>query len=322
MTAMGSFQIVERIAEGGMGALYRARDPATSRMVALKTTRRGSRAETAGLRCEGAILRQLQHPGIVRILAHGRHEGRPWIALELLEGRTLQDEVEALWAGAPHRHAAGARRLDGTPTVSLRPAAQAPSPPTAVPARSGRPLAGGGRLGHVCAIAGELAAILDHVHARGLVHRDVKPANVFLRAVNDGPARVTLLDFGLACRASRTGARGHSALCVGTMQYAAPEQILGDPVDGRADIYALGCVLYQLVTGVCPFEGPTSRVLAREQVSRAPLAPSLLVSRLPAPIEELIMEMLAKEPDQRPASAGAVAVRLARASASLGGRIV
>jgi serine/threonine protein kinase len=305
MTSMGRFEIVDRISEGGMGALYRARDLANRRMVALKTTRHGSRAETIGLRCEGAILQQLQHPGIVRILARGRHEGLPWIALELLKGRTLEDELEAIWAGTS-LWSSGTRRFDDTPTASLHVASSGAfrsNPDT-------RPPAAAGRLAAVCTIVAELAEILAHVHGRGLVHRDVKPSNVFLRKTQGGGARVTLLDFGLACRAGRAP----RDLCAGTMQYAAPEQILGDQVDARADIYALGCVLFRLVTGACAFEGRTSHELARAQLYQAPLAPSRLVSDLPSPIEELLMEMLAKDPGQRPVSAGAVADRLSRLS--------
>ena len=314
--SLGDFRIVDQIAEGGMGLVYRAIDTASSRAVALKTTRRASRAETHGLLCEGAALGRLRHPGIVQMLARGRQGGAPWIALELLEGRTLQDEIDAIWAASASRNGPRTlkqRRLDDTPTSPLR-AVHAPPGKRRVP-RDGRPPAAAGHLGDVRSIFVQLAEILDHVHARGLVHRDIKPSNIFLRATDSGSVRVTLLDFGLACRAT-TQPRKRAGLCVGTMEYASPEQIVGDPVDGRADVYALGCVLYELITGVRPFEGRSRRELAREHLCRSPLPPSLLVSGLSRAIDELVLEMLAKDRAMRPQTAGAATARLERAFAS------
>jgi serine/threonine-protein kinase len=145
------------------------------------------------------------------------------------------------------------------------------------------------------------------LHGRGLVHRDIKPANVFLR---DG-ARVTLLDFGLVCRASYARPVGGDHLCVGTMEYAAPEQIVGDAVDARSDVYSMGCILYELVTGLRPFDGDSGHEVAQKHLHREPPAPSTLVSDLPGAIEDLLLEMLAKNPDDRPDSAGAAGRRLA-----------
>jgi len=146
----------------------------------------------------------------------------------------------------------------------------------------------------------QLCQALDYVHALGLVHRDVKPANVLVG--EDG--RVTLLDFGLVCPtrgASRVGATAE--ICVGTMEYAAPEQMRGESVDARADIYSLGCVLYELVTGQRPIDADSSR---------EPAAPSELVSGVPRELETLLLAMLAQRPDDRPSSAGAVAETLTR----------
>ena len=248
------------------------------------------------------------------MLARGRQGGVPWIALELLEGRTLQDEIDAIWAVSRRRNGSVAKRRqqDDTPTSPLR-GARATAGGQRAP-RDGRPAAAAGRLREVCAIVSQLAATLDHVHACGLVHRDVKPSNIFLRATDSGSVRVTLLDFGLACRTA-TESRKRGGVCVGTLDYASPEQIVGEPVDGRTDVYALGCILYELITGVRPFEGSSSRELAQEQLCRSPLAPSLLVSELPRAIEELVIEMLAKQPEGRPPSAGAAAARLERAIA-------
>jgi serine/threonine-protein kinase len=161
--------------------------------------------------------------------------------------------------------------------------------------------------------ARSLDAILDHfvaaghglaaAHAAGLVHRDVKPANVFLR----GDGRTTLFDFGLACPANSV--KG-ADLCVGTMEYAAPEQICGASVDHRADIYSLGCLLYELVTGRPPFRGDSSSEIAERQLKRDPIAPSHLIGDMPTRLEDLILSMLSKTPARRPDHAAEVAHRL------------
>jgi serine/threonine protein kinase len=284
-------------------------------MVAMKTPRNGGRAEIAGLLHEARALKQMSHPGIVRLHGDGTWDGMPWLALELLEGRTLLDELEALWELSPAGQVGSEtrrRRSEELPTVPGR--LLAPGMVYSPALRTGRPPAAAGRLSEVAFIVVQLAMILDHVHARGLVHRDVKPANVFLGAGAGAIRRVTLLDFGLACRASvpRPAHAGES-LCVGTMQYAAPEQILGEPVDARTDVYSLGCVLYELVTGRRPFEGDSSHDVAQKHLHREPVRPSDLVTNLPWQLEDLVMEMLAKKPADRPATAGAAGARLARA---------
>ena len=157
-------------------------------------------------------------------------------------------------------------------------------------ARTAARLAAAGRLYDVADIAKDLCAALDYIHGLGLVHRDVKPANVFLG--EDG--RVTLLDFGLVCPARGIlGSCAAADSCVGTMEYAAPEQIRGEPVDARADIYSLGCVLHELVT-----DGVTSTGTAHD-------------AGVPRALDDLLRAMLAARPEDRPASAGAVAARLA-----------
>jgi serine/threonine protein kinase len=305
---LGGYRVLERMAEGGMGRLYRALDTVNCRMVALKLPRANTLAESASLLREAATLRRLHHPGIVRLYADGTWDGVPWLAMELLEGRTLLAELDAMWGAVerPTVERGGTRRSREAPT---RPERGAMPLVQAASSCAGPPLAATGRLAAVAPMIVELAAILDHLHGRGLVHRDVKPANVFLR---DG-ARVTLLDFGLACRTSYARpVRGESA-CVGTMEYAAPEQIAGDAVDARSDVYSMGCILYEIVTGLRPFDGDSGHEVAQKHLHRQAPQPSTLVAGLPCQIEELLLDMLAKSPGDRPPSAGAAARRFVAA---------
>jgi eukaryotic-like serine/threonine-protein kinase len=310
--AIDGYRIIDRLAEGGMGRLFRALDLADGRTVALKLVRVGTAAEVAGLLREAGALKRLRHPGVVRLLADGIWWGMPWMALELLDGRTLLDELEDWWSGKP----SGARPAEQL-TTRARSAGAPAAPPGVPPLRpEGSPpvderrLAAAGRLGQVAALVGELAETLDYVHRAGFIHRDVKPANIFLRRC-PSPGRVILLDFGLACppNAPRP-ADGNPSQCVGTMQYAAPEQIRGEPVDARADIYSLGCVLYELVTGQRPFEGDTAHEVGQKHLYWPVRRPSDLVWGLRRRLEDLIMEMLAKHPGNRPGSAREVAARL------------
>jgi eukaryotic-like serine/threonine-protein kinase len=284
---IGPYTVLDGLAEGGMGRVFRAVNPRTGGRLAIKVPRSSAAIEVAALFREISALRCLRrpghpgHPGIVQMLDHGVTADGPWVALELVRGRTLYDEIETLWRRAP----------------ASRPAAA-------------------GRLDHALAIGAELAAILAHVHEQGLVHRDLKPANVLLEdggpaAFGPGPRRrVRLLDFGLACRVRSLGpARDGDRLCIGTMHYAAPEQIAGEPIDGRTDLYSLGCVLYELIAGRRPFDG-SSHEVAQRQLYFHPMSPSSLVTALPWAVEDLLLALMAKSPDDRPASAKVVARRL------------
>jgi serine/threonine protein kinase len=312
-TAVAGYRILDYLASGGMGRLFRALDLASGRMVALKMVRSGTAAEVAGLLGEAHALKRLRHPGVVRLLDDGIWRGTPWLALELLDGRTLLEEVESWWSGEP----AAPPRAEPTTRRSLALASLPPPAfswqPERTPAIEERRIAAAGRLQEATTLVGDLAKVLDQVHRAGFVHRDVKPANIFVRR-GAGPGRLTLLDFGLACPPDAPRpADGKPSQCVGTMQYAAPEQIRGEPVDARADIYSLGCVLYELITGRRPFEGDTDHETAQKCLYRLAPRPSDLVWGLPRRLEDLILDMLGKNPDTRPRSAGEVADRLARA---------
>ena len=290
-----------------MGRIHRGLDTGSGRMVAIKMPRTGGDVEVASLLREAATLRSIQHAGIVKVWGNGTWDRMPWIAMELLEGRTLLEEMQLVWEGhgSDGEMTQPKRGGEEIPTIPVRPhvvrRARLETP------RAARPRAAGGRFAESASIITQVAAVLDHIHGRGFVHRDVKPSNVFLR---DG--RVTLIDFGLACRAgTEPPMPGREGLCVGTVQYAAPEQITGGAVDARTDVYSLGCVLYELVTGLRPFDGESTNEIAQKHLHREPAPPSDLVSELPGQLEDLLLSMLAKKPGERPATAGTAAARFA-----------
>jgi len=299
-TCFGVYHAVERIAAGGMGEVFRAEDMRDRSSVAIKTVVSSRNADAAALRREIVTLSRLDHPGIVRLRGYGVQSGGPWLALELLEGGTLVTRMSSYW---PARTTDGERApSDERPTAPVR---RRRGGRSWIRSTAPYAVAGGGHLGAVLSIARQLCLALDHVHSRGLVHRDVKPANVIV----DGDGRATLIDFGLACSPSDASA---GELCVGTMEYAAPEQIYGGRVDHRADIYSLGCLLYELITGQIPFSGDSSGEIAERQMKHQAIPPSHLVADVPSALEDLIMSMLAKAPAQRPGSAAEIALHLAR----------
>ncbi|MFB4317698.1 protein kinase [Actinomadura sp. 21ATH] len=164
----------------------------------------------------------------------------------------------------------------------------------------------------VADLGAQVAEALAAAHAAGIVHRDVKPANLMLL---DG-RRVKVCDFGIARAAGATAsvtAQGFASLA-----YAAPEQLSNEPVDGRADLYSLGCTLYHLLTGSPPFTGETHLAVLAGHLSRTPDPPSALRGGIPPELDGILMELLAKSPAQRPDDAAAVAARLRAATAASG----
>ncbi len=164
-------------------------------------------------------------------------------------------------------------------------------------------------LPQVIRIARETALGLTAAHKLGLVHRDIKPGNIWLEAPG---GRVKILDFGLAKPVAGNAAAEHTAsgVILGTPAYMAPEQGLGRPLDGRADLFSLGCMMYRLVTGKLPFERPTLMAILTAIATEEPPPVRELNPAVPTALAELIHQLLAKTPDDRPPSADAVAARL------------
>jgi eukaryotic-like serine/threonine-protein kinase len=298
--SIGTFRILGVIGSGGMGLVYRAKDSRSGAPAALKTVRSLNPKMLGAIRSEISALRTINHPGVVRVLDHGLHEGLPWYAMELLEGRSLRDFNRELWRGAPAANPATStdesEALAGrTATTEMAEAGvwKAPRPVKALPHTRG--LAGAGRLLEALALYRRLCLPIAHIHTRGIVHRDLKPANVFIRL--DGTP--VLVDFGLISHARGTIGReslqpGDNVL--GTVSYVSPEQVRGLAVDARADLYSLGCMLYETVTGRLPFAGGRDEALRRRE--QPPLA-SELVAGVPPPLDLLLAGLLAPSPQDR-----------------------
>ncbi|HEU5065556.1 MAG TPA: protein kinase, partial [Gaiellaceae bacterium] len=150
-------------------------------------------------------------------------------------------------------------------------------------------------------VVAQVASALDAAHARGLVHRDVKPSNVLLDlgARPDGSDHVYLADFGLTRRVSEEAGIGDDGHLLGTIDYVAPEQISGEGVDGRADVYSLGCVLYECLVGQPPFRRDSELAVVFAHLEAEPPVPSKFRSELPAALDAVIARALAKEPERR-----------------------
>jgi serine/threonine protein kinase len=159
-------------------------------------------------------------------------------------------------------------------------------------------------------IASQLCRALEHAHGRGVIHRDVKPGNVWLG--RDGS--VKLGDFGLAVATDRSRIT-HEGMMVGTAAYMAPEQALGRTPDARSDLYALGATLYEMLTGRPPFLGDDAVAIISQHLHTPPVAPSWHNREIPQRLEKLVLELLEKDPERRPANAAAVGERLAEATA-------
>ena len=263
------YRPIKVLGQGGMGTVYLAEDTRLGREVAIKT-----------LRPELAINAQAKE----RFLREARSAAK-------LE----HDHIIPIYSVG--------EAADGTPYLAM-------------PLLKGEPLdalirrtAGPLPVAMVVRLAREMASGLAAAHERGLIHRDIKPANIWLEAPT---GRVKILDFGLAKAAdagddadSETHLTASGAI-VGTPAYMAPEQASGHPVDGRADLFSLGCVLYELLAGKRAFSGPNTMSILMSLANHTPTAPDKLSPQCPAALSRLVMHLLEKDPANRPASAEAV----------------
>ncbi|MFN7971048.1 MAG: BREX system ATP-binding domain-containing protein [Acidobacteriota bacterium] len=309
---IGPYRIVETLGGGGMGVVYRAHRAGAARDVAIKTvrTRGGS---LASIRREVQALARLDHPGVVRIVEDGVQDGLPWYAMELVEGAAFADHLAARAAG-PEMETLALGPARGAIAVDLATGADPPpAPSVAIPLDAEK-------LRESLDVLATLADTLAYLHGEGIVHRDLKPDNVLVRP--DGTA--VIVDFGLASLAHAGVSReALEATWVsgGTIAYMAPEQAQGLLVDARTDLYALGCILYEIPTGAPPFSGDPMQILWAH-AHHAPCAPSDLAASIPPALETLVLRLLAKDPAHRPGHADDVLreLRTLGANRSIRGR--
>jgi eukaryotic-like serine/threonine-protein kinase len=294
----GEYSIVGTVGQGGMGIVYDAIHRTTRRPVAIKTVNVLNRKMLAALRAEVLALRTVEHPCVVAILDDGLSEVIPWYAMERIEGASLIEFNRSLWGMATSKPFGSTTAPDSNLElrgVSRREAARTAWKPVNPRAR---PAAANGQLCETLRVYSQLCESLIHVHARGIVHRDLKPGNVVLRADNTP----VLTDFGLASR--RFGLDGRDTLDIasrftGSRPYVSPEQIRGEIVDARADLYSFGCMLYETITGQPPFSGATTQEILEKHLHEAPVGPSFLVKELPPVLDSIITRLLAKQPKAR-----------------------
>ncbi|MDI1448500.1 serine/threonine-protein kinase [Polyangium sp. 6x1] len=260
----GRFAIEQLASAGGMAEVYRALDRATGARVALKVLHAAGAPFAGHFARESYVLAELDHPGIVRYVAHGAApSGELFLAMEWLEGEDLAQRLKR-----------GPLSIAETLTLGVR-----------------------------------VAEALGAAHARGVVHRDIKPSNLFLPDRDIG--RVKILDFGIA-RPQATRPATRTGILLGTPGYMAPEQALGArTVDPRADVFALGCVLYECLAGRPAFEAEHLMVLLSKMLAPEPPRPADVRLDTPAALDEVIARMLSHEPSHRPADGAAVAVEIA-----------
>ena len=267
---IGPYEIGGLVGKGGMGEVFRALDTRIGREVAVKVLPAALTTDPERLRRfeqEARTAGQLNHPSIVTVYDVGTHEGSPYIVQELLDGETLAVRL----AGGPLPH------------------------------------------GKVIQYGAAIAAGLAAAHAKGIVHRDLKPANLFV--TRDG--RIKILDFGLAKLTPPPALGGsdlptgtvdpspetHPGVILGTVGYMSPEQVRGQPADARSDIFALGTILYEMVSGHRPFAGPTAPEVLSAILNSDPPELSQPSRPVPTGLEAIIRHCLEKKPGERYQSA-------------------
>jgi serine/threonine protein kinase len=265
------YEVIEPIAEGAMGAVYRGERLKLGRAVAIKIMHDALPDELASrqrFEREAKLMARLEHPHCVSVIDFGLHDGKPYLVMELVRGTSLLDELARITRFEPARAAELVRQV----------------------------LSG-----------------LGHAHELGIVHRDIKPANIMITERTGLGEQVRILDFGLA-KPAIDSTKLTTGIVVGTPNYMAPEQIKGGAVDGRTDLYAVGVMLFELLTGVKPFLADDPLAVVRKHLNAAPptladLAPGIVFGEL----EEIVARALSKAPQHRYESAAEMAAAIDQA---------
>lgn len=307
----GDYELLEEIARGGMGVVYKARQVSLNRLVALKMILAGqlaSEADVRRFRSEAEAAANLDHPHIVPIYEIGEHAGFQYFSMKLIPGGSLADELTAM-------RAARAEPANGSVGEKTRPAE-----PRMNPSLAARLMA-------------MVARAVHYAHQRGILHRDLKPANILLSfapSVSSRPGSLepdeldagseslervvpAITDFGLAKRVEKDPQLTQSGSIVGTPSYMAPEQAAGNTaISTAADVYSLGAVLYELLTGRPPFQGRSQLETLLQVLETDPVRPRSLDARVDRDLETIALKCLEKDPSRRYGSADALAEDLER----------
>jgi serine/threonine-protein kinase len=253
MERIGRYEIAGELGKGAMGVVYKATDPNIGRTVAIKTLRidiHGAENEEilGRFKNEARAAGMMNHANIITIYDAGEQEGMFYIAMEFIEGQTLQGLLKQ---------------------------------EKALPVEK------------ATAIVRQVCSGLDYAHARGIIHRDIKPANIMIT----GDGTVKIMDFGIA----KSGGTGMTSTgqVVGTPNYMSPEQVKGKPLDGRTDLFSVGVVLYEMLTGFRPFAGENVTTIIYKILHENPPAPRDLVDGLNSGLSAVVMKALAKAPEER-----------------------
>jgi serine/threonine protein kinase/WD40 repeat protein len=296
--AFGGYRIEAVLGRGGMGVVYEAVHLALGRRVALKVLPVAGPRPAAQLERflrEAQTAAGLHHTNIVPVFDVGQAGGTPYYAMQLIRGTPLDR------AAAP---AAAAQPDAATISADTLPApGPAPTSPT------DRPAPGPGHYRWVAEVGVQAAEALAYAHARGVIHRDVKPSNL----IQDERGVVWVTDFGLARRLEDV-ALTHTGAILGTPRYMSPEQAEAAkrPVDHRTDVYSLGATLYELLTRRPAFDGKTPHEVVLQVIEREPVPPRRLDPKVPADLETVVLKAMAKKPADRYATAQALADDLQR----------
>ena len=279
----GDYELLDELARGGMGVVYKVRQVSVNRTVALKMILSGkfaSAAEVQRFRIEAESAANLDHPNIVPIYEVGDHQGQHYFSMKLIDGPSLA-------------------------AVLQQESGQAILPDTAATVNWRRRLLPDERLQRHVKMMIKVGRAVHYAHQRGIVHRDLKPANILVDA--DGQPHVT--DFGLARRTTGESHLTETGVIVGTPAYMAPEQAAGrkDSATTAADIYSLGAMLYELLTRRPPFRGETPLDTLRQVLEQEPVRPGKLNARVDSDLEAICLKCLEKKPEQRYSSAAALA---------------